>query len=56
MTDERTRRILVALQETNDYIDKEEKRDPNLRPKEIVERLAFYKQHRTKLLNMLNGN
>lgn len=55
MTDEQTRRVIRALKETNDYIDREEKRGADLRPQEIVERLAKYKEHAEYLKDLLNG-
>ena len=53
MTSEQRRRVLVAIEECNTYIAKEEPRSPELRPAEITKLLQFYYQHREKLKNML---
>jgi hypothetical protein len=47
------RKIEIALDETQRFIDKESIRNPALRPVEIQETLDFYVAHAAKLRAML---
>lgn len=52
---EKNKRINQALADTERYIEKESKRDPKLRPKEVQDRLDFYVKHREKLKSMIEN-
>ena len=46
-------KILAAIADCDRYITREERLSDDLRPAEVRERLAWYKQHRAKLQDML---
>jgi len=45
--------IQIAIGQCDRYISKEGARDPALRPVDVAARLEWYKEHRAKLLGML---
>jgi hypothetical protein len=47
------RRITQAIDECSRFIEREEKRNPDLRPADTQSLLEFYYSHRIKLLGML---
>lgn len=47
--------IKDAIKQTEAFIAKEEKRNPDLRPAEVTKLLAWYKSHLVKLNGMLNA-
>jgi hypothetical protein len=51
----RQNRIIQAIDECSRFIDKEEKRDADLRPSDTQKLLEFYCSHRAKLQQMLGG-
>lgn len=51
--DYRARKIIEAIAECNRFIDKEEPRNPSLRPADVQQHLEFCKAHRVKLAGML---
>jgi DNA-directed RNA polymerase subunit F len=53
MTAEQTRRIRNEIAKCTVFIEKEEARNADLRPQEMVELLAFYKKHKAKLEEMV---
>lgn len=53
MTKDQKRRVLESILECDAFIEKEEKRDPNLRPEKTATILEEYKNHRLKLINMI---
>ncbi|WP_404995418.1 hypothetical protein [Cupriavidus pauculus] len=49
---QRHQRILSALAECDRFIEREERRDPELRPADVQALLDDYKAHRAKLMGM----
>ncbi len=50
------RRITQAIDECGRFIEREEKRNPALRPADTQSLLDFYYRHRIKLLGMLEAS
>ena len=48
----RYQRILDAIADCDRFIEREERRDPSLRPADIQATLDFYRGHRAKLMGM----
>ena len=48
-------KIIEAIIDCNRFIEKEEKRNPDLRPKDMQDHLDYCKAHRVKLVAMLEG-
>jgi predicted nucleic acid-binding protein len=55
MSEEQSRRIIQAIQECDSFLEKEEKRNPALRPADVAQHLEFCKQHKIKLIAMLDA-
>lgn len=55
LTPETTRRIKVALAETQRFIDKESPRNADTRPADMLQHLNFCIAHKARLLAMLEG-
>ena len=55
MTNEQARRVIEAIEECNRFIDKEEPRNPELRPIETQKLLEFYYRHRANLQQRLSA-
>jgi len=55
LTQDQKRRIFQAIGECDAYIEKEEKRSADLRPSDVAKHLEFCKQHKVKLLAMLEA-
>lgn len=53
MTKDQSRRVIEAIAECDRFIGKEEKRSAELRPASAAQHLEFCKQHKVKLIKML---
>jgi hypothetical protein len=50
---EKAKQVRIAIADCDRYIAKEGARNPALRPADVAVRLEWYKEHRIKLLSML---
>lgn len=52
--EDQRRRVIEAIAECDRYIDREDKRNPILRPVDVQKHLDFCKAHKAKLQGMLS--